>query len=49
MIHQYDVDKLNTIKGLSDPPGIKSLESDENNSKENLLGKGFINVKIGTI
>ena len=49
MIHQYDVDKLNTIKGLPDPPGIKSLESDENNSKENLLGKGFINVKIGTI
>ena len=49
MIYQDDLYRFKPIKVLTDTPGIKSLESDENTPKEDLLDKCFIRVKIGTI
>ena len=49
MTYQDDVERFNPIKILTDPPDLKSLESDENTSKEDLLEENFIRVKIFTI
>ena len=46
---QYDLDRFNTFKLPEATPGINSVEFDENTSKDNILYKVLVEVKIGAI